>query len=110
MTLATLVLADINPGGVFLWIILGMLAGFLATRVVRGPHFGLVGDLVIGLVGAFLGGFVANLIFPNSTFHFWATLLLAVIGAIVLLAILRMIARASGSSQQAGPQRRGWFQ
>ncbi len=82
MALATVVLASLNPGGIFLWIILGLLAGFLATRVVRGPHFGLIGDLVIGLVGAFLGGLVADLLFPNSTF----------------LAILRLIARGSGRS------------
>src|SRR6266849_10643892 len=105
MALATVVLASLNPGGIFLWIILGLLAGFLATRVVRGPHFGLIGDLVIGLVGAFLGGLVADLLFPNSTFHFWATLLIAVIGAIVLLAILRLLARGSGRSVR----RRRWF-
>jgi uncharacterized membrane protein YeaQ/YmgE (transglycosylase-associated protein family) len=105
MALATIVLAVLNPGGIFLWIILGLLAGFLATRVVRGPHFGIIGDLVIGLVGAFLGGLLADLLFPNSTFHFWATLLIAFIGAIVLLAILRLIARASRRSQR----RRRWF-
>jgi uncharacterized membrane protein YeaQ/YmgE (transglycosylase-associated protein family) len=99
MALAMVVLAALNPGGIFLWIILGLLAGFLATRVVRGPHFGIIGDLVIGLVGAFLGGLVADFLFPNSTFHFWATLLIAVIGAIVLLTILRWIARASGRSE-----------
>ena len=98
MALTTVVPGALNPGGIFLWIILGLLAGFLATRVVRGPHFGLIGDLVIGLVGAFLGGLVADLFFQNSTFHFWATLLIAVIGAIVLLAILRLIARGSGRS------------
>jgi uncharacterized membrane protein YeaQ/YmgE (transglycosylase-associated protein family) len=104
MILATIALAALNPGGIFLWIILGLLAGFLATRVVKGPHFGIIGDLVIGLVGAFLGGLLADLFFPNSTFHFWASLLIAVIGAIVLLAILRLIARASGRSE-----RRRWF-
>jgi uncharacterized membrane protein YeaQ/YmgE (transglycosylase-associated protein family) len=104
MALATVVLASLNPGGIFLWIILGLLAGFLATRVVRGPHYGIIGDLVIGLVGAFIGGLLADLFFPNSTFHFWATLLIAVIGAIVLLAIFRLIARASGREK-----RRRWF-
>ncbi len=105
MALTTVVLGALNPGGIFLWIILGLLAGFLATRVVRGSHFGIIGDLVIGLVGAFLGGLVADLFFPNSTFHFWATLLIAVIGAIVLLAILRLLARASGRPER----RRRWF-
>ena len=104
MALAMVVLGALQPGNIFLWIILGLLAGFLATRVVRGPHFGIIGDLVIGLVGAFLGGLVADLLFPNSTFHFWATLLIAVIGAIVLLAIMRLIARSSGRSE-----RRRWF-
>ena len=57
MALAMVVLGALNPGGIFLWIILGLLAGFLATRVVRGPHFGIIGDIVIGLVGAFLYDF-----------------------------------------------------
>src|SRR2546428_4850738 len=104
MALATIVLAAFNTTNILVWIIIGLIAGFLATRVVRGPHFGIIGDLVIGLVGAFLGGLVADLLFPNSTFHFWATLLIAVIGAIVLLAILRWIARASGRSE-----RRRWI-
>jgi len=96
MALVTVVLGLLQPGGILLWIILGLLAGFIATRVVPGPHFGIVGDLVIGLVGAFLGGLVADLLFPNTTFHFWGTLIIALIGAIVLLAILRWIARATG--------------
>jgi len=100
MALATVVLGLLQPGGILLWIILGLLAGFLATRVVHGPHFGIIGDLVIGLVGAFLGGLVADFLFPNTTFHFWGTLIIAVIGAIVLLAILRLIARASGRPAQ----------
>jgi uncharacterized membrane protein YeaQ/YmgE (transglycosylase-associated protein family) len=104
MALATVVLGALNPGGFFLWIILGLLAGFLATRVVRGPHFGIIGDLVIGLVGALLGGLLADRLFPNTTFHFWTTLLIAVIGAIVLLAIFRLIARTSRRSE-----RRRWF-
>ena len=96
MTLTTVVLGALNPGGIILWIILGLLAGFLATRVVRGPHYGIIGDLVIGLVGAFLGGLVADFLFPNTTFHFWGTLILAIIGAVILLAILRFIARQTG--------------
>ena len=94
MALATVVLGLLQPGGILLWIILGLLAGFLATRVVPGKHFGIIGDLVIGLVGAFLGGLVADFIFPNTTFHFWGTLIIALIGAIVLLAILRLFARS----------------
>jgi uncharacterized membrane protein YeaQ/YmgE (transglycosylase-associated protein family) len=96
MVLVAVVLGLLQPGGIFLWIILGLLAGFLATRVMPGHHFGIVGDLVIGLVGAFLGGLVADFLFPNTTFHFWGTLIIALIGAIVLLAILRLIARTTG--------------
>ena len=104
MALAGIVLAAFSTTNIIVWLIIGLIAGFLATRVIRGPHYGIIGDIVIGLIGAFLGGLVADLLFPNTTFHFWATLLIAVIGAIVLLAIFRLIARGSGRSE-----RRRWF-
>ncbi len=57
-----------------------------------GKGFGLIGDLIIGLVGAFLGGLIVNLVAPNATFGFWGSLLIALIGACVLVAILHAIA------------------
>ena len=57
-----------------------------------GKGFGLIGDLIIGLVGAFLGGLILNLVVPDATFGFWGSLLVALIGACILVAILHAIA------------------
>ena len=93
MSLATLVLAAaLNPGGLVAWIIIGLVAGWLAGVIMPGKGFGLVGDLIIGLVGAFVGGLIVNLVAPDATFGFWSSLLVALIGACILVAILHAIA------------------
>lgn len=75
-----------------IWLIIGLITGFVATRVIKGPHFGIIGDVVIGLVGAFWGGLIALILFPAS----FGTLILAVIGAIILLVIIHFVAKAMG--------------
>jgi uncharacterized membrane protein YeaQ/YmgE (transglycosylase-associated protein family) len=99
MSLATLVLAaTLNPGGLIAWIVIGLLAGWLAGVIMPGRGFGLVGDLIIGLVGAFLGGLIVNLLVPDQTFGFWGSFLVALVGACILVAILHAIAgRRSGA-------------
>ena len=93
MSLATLVLAAaLNPGGLIAWIVIGLVAGWLAGVIMPGKGFGLIGDLIIGLVGAFLGGLILNLVVPDATFGFWGSLLVALIVACILVAILHAIA------------------
>jgi uncharacterized membrane protein YeaQ/YmgE (transglycosylase-associated protein family) len=80
---------------VLLWIVIGLIAGFLASAVVGGG-FGLVGDIVIGVVGAFLGGLLFRALHIGTPFHGMAgTIFVAFIGAIVLLLILRLIRRTA---------------
>src|SRR5204863_550254 len=93
MSVVTLVLAAaLNPGGLIAWIIIGLVAGWLAGVIMPGKGFGLLGDLIIGLVGAFVGGLIINLLVPDATFGFWGSLLVALIGACILVAILHAIA------------------
>ncbi|HET8845295.1 MAG TPA: GlsB/YeaQ/YmgE family stress response membrane protein [Ktedonobacteraceae bacterium] len=93
MVTATLTLAAVlNPGGIIAWLVIGLLAGWLAGVIMPGPGFGLIGDMIVGLVGAFLGGLVMNLLAPDATFGFWGSLLVALIGACILVAILHAIA------------------
>ncbi|MGO8950773.1 MAG: GlsB/YeaQ/YmgE family stress response membrane protein [Ktedonobacterales bacterium] len=88
----TLVLADVvSTVGILGWIIIGGIAGALAGRVVEGGGFGIVGDIVVGIVGALLGGVLAHLLGIDSSVGLLGSFLLALIGAIVLLAILRLI-------------------
>lgn len=92
MSLATLVLAaSLNPGGVIAWLIIGILAGWLAGVVMPGKGFGLVGDLIVGLIGAFLGGLIMNILTPDQNFGFWGSFLVALIGACILVAIIHAV-------------------
>jgi uncharacterized membrane protein YeaQ/YmgE (transglycosylase-associated protein family) len=100
MSLATLVLAAaLNPGGIVAWLVIGLLAGWLAGVIMPGRGFGLIGDLIIGLVGAFIGGLILNLLVPDATFGFWGSLLVALIGACILVAILHAIAGRRTTAQ-----------
>jgi uncharacterized membrane protein YeaQ/YmgE (transglycosylase-associated protein family) len=78
-----------------LWIVIGLIAGWLASAVVGGG-FGLIGDIVVGVVGAFVGGFVFRALHISSPFGGIAgTIFVAFIGAVVLLLLLRLIRSAS---------------
>lgn len=94
MTFATIVLgASLNPGGLLAWLIVGLIAGFLASVVMRGGGYGVIGDVIVGLVGAFLGGLLMNLLLPNDSTGFWGSIVVAFIGACILIAILRAVGR-----------------
>jgi uncharacterized membrane protein YeaQ/YmgE (transglycosylase-associated protein family) len=78
------------------WLVIGLIAGWLASVVMGRGGYGIVGDIVVGLVGAVIGGFVARLFNvggPSASDPFsWVSLIFAIIGAIILIAILRAIA------------------
>src|SRR5215467_11890957 len=80
------------------WLFVGLLAGFFASVVVRGRGYGCFLDIVIGLVGAFIGGSIASLLGIRGTFHFWGSLLIAFLGACVLVAILKAFSAGSSGS------------
>jgi uncharacterized membrane protein YeaQ/YmgE (transglycosylase-associated protein family) len=63
-------------------------AGWLAGKVSRGHGFGLIGDIVVGLIGALIGGFLAGLIFHGSV-GLIGSIFVAFLGAVLLLAVLR---------------------
>ena len=79
----------------FLWFILiGLAAGWLAGQVMKGGGFGVIGDIIVGVIGALLGGFLFGTlgIFPGG--GLFGSLVVATIGAIVLLFLLRLIKKA----------------
>jgi uncharacterized membrane protein YeaQ/YmgE (transglycosylase-associated protein family) len=81
--------------GILAWIIVGLVAGWLASRVMRGGGYGLIGDIVLGAVGAVIGGFLAAtfLHIPDAVNGINVTsILVAFVGAVILLAVLRAIA------------------
>ncbi len=76
-----------------LWfLIIGIIAGWLAGKIMRGGGFGLIGDLVIGVIGAYLGGWLLGMLgfFAVGTI---GSILSATFGAIVLLFLVRLIKR-----------------
>jgi uncharacterized membrane protein YeaQ/YmgE (transglycosylase-associated protein family) len=76
------------------FLVVGIVAGWLAGQIMSGGGFGLIGDLIVGVVGSFIGGWVRphlNIDLGNM----WANdILFALIGAIILLFILRLVSRA----------------
>lgn len=74
------------------WIVLGLIAGFLGSKVVDNRGQGILGDIIVGVVGAFLGGFLFSVLGGSGVTGFnLYSLFVAVIGSIVLLAILNAV-------------------
>jgi uncharacterized membrane protein YeaQ/YmgE (transglycosylase-associated protein family) len=80
--------------GILSWIVVGLIAGWLAGVVMRGGGFGLLGDIIVGVVGGLLGGWIAT-----SLLHLGAgvnginleSILVAFCGAVVLLVVIRLL-------------------
>lgn len=78
----------------FLWFLLiGLVAGWLAGQFTKGGGFGVVGDLIVGVIGALLGGWLFGLL-GISAGGLLGALITATVGAVVLVLILRLIKRA----------------
>ena len=72
------------------WIIGGIVAGWLTGLIMKGKGFGLIGDLVIGLLGGLLGGWLAGLVGLGAS-GWIGQIILAVVGGVILVAIIRAI-------------------
>ena len=78
----------------FLWFILiGLVAGALAGMIMRGGGFGIVGDIVVGVVGALIGGALFQALGISAGGGLLSAIIVATIGAVVLIAILRFLRR-----------------
>jgi uncharacterized membrane protein YeaQ/YmgE (transglycosylase-associated protein family) len=74
--------------GILSWLVIGLAAGWLAAKITEAPR-GLIRNLVVGLIGSVLGGFLARKVVPD----FWGELITAIIGAVILLFLLQVIRR-----------------
>jgi uncharacterized membrane protein YeaQ/YmgE (transglycosylase-associated protein family) len=88
-------LMDLGGGvGFFGTLLIGILAGWIAEKVTRGEH-GLITNLIIGILGAYIGGFLANALGLRlgEVFHgwFWGNLLVSVVGAVILILAYRLV-------------------
>jgi uncharacterized membrane protein YeaQ/YmgE (transglycosylase-associated protein family) len=82
--------------GLLTWVVVGAIAGWLAGQFMKGSGFGLIGNIVIGVIGALVGGWLAGTLLkvpdPISGFNL-PTLIIAFVGAIVVLYIIRLVRR-----------------
>ena len=76
------------------WIIVGLIAGWLAGQVMRGGGYGVIGDIIIGIIGGLIGGFLASALLgvDAMTGINIVSIIVAFIGAVILVAILRAVA------------------
>ena len=75
------------------FLLIGLLAGWLAGQVMRGGGFGIVGDMIVGVIGALIGGWVFGLLGIGAGGLIGA-LITAFVGAVILLFLIRLIRRA----------------
>jgi uncharacterized membrane protein YeaQ/YmgE (transglycosylase-associated protein family) len=80
--------------GILSWIVVGLIAGWLAGLVVKGGGYGCVGDIIVGVIGGLLGGWIASYFFhmgdPMSGINL-TSILVAFLGAVIFVIILRLL-------------------
>ncbi|MBI9050138.1 MAG: GlsB/YeaQ/YmgE family stress response membrane protein [Anaerolineaceae bacterium] len=76
-----------------LFLLIGLIAGWLAGKIMKGKGFGLVGDLIIGVIGSFIGGWLFGILGLSAS-GLIGSLVTALVGAIVLLWLIRLIKKA----------------
>jgi uncharacterized membrane protein YeaQ/YmgE (transglycosylase-associated protein family) len=79
--------------GIIAWIIIGIVAGWITGKLMKGSGFGAIMDMIVGLVGALIGGFISShLGFGGVGEHgLVMSIVIAVIGAVILTLLLRLI-------------------
>lgn len=83
---------NLDPGSWLAWIVVGLISGAVAARVVAGRGFGCIADIIVGVAGAIIGGYLLGAIFHMSgTVGFFGSIVVAFIGAAALLAVLKLV-------------------
>ncbi len=77
--------------GFISWIIVGLIAGFLAGQFMKGGGYGIVGDIILGILGALIGGWLAQNLLGIGSTGLIGSIIVAFIGAVILIAILRAV-------------------
>jgi uncharacterized membrane protein YeaQ/YmgE (transglycosylase-associated protein family) len=80
--------------GILSWIVVGLIAGWLAGLVVKGGGYGILGDMILGIVGALIGGFIASTLFhiadPVNGINI-TSIIIAFVGAVIVIWLLRAL-------------------
>jgi len=81
----------VSSRGFLSWIVIGLLAGWVAGQITRGQGFGCIVDIILGLIGAVIGGWIFTRL-QIPAWGFWGSLAAATVGAVLLVAIARLFA------------------
>ena len=79
--------------GLLYWIVVGLIAGWLAGKIMKGSGFGLIGDLVVGVLGAIIGGWLFGIL-GLAAWGLIGSILMALVGALLLLYVVRMVKKS----------------
>ena len=79
--------------GIIAWIIIGVVAGWITGKLMKGSGFGFIMDMVVGLVGALIGGWISGLVGlgPTGSHGMIGSIIIAVIGAVILTLVVRLV-------------------
>jgi len=88
---------NLEPGGLIAWLVVGLIAGWLAGQFMKGGGYGIIGDIVLGVIGAFIGGFIFSLLLPGTSVGLIGSIVVAFIGAVILIVIARALTRGRAS-------------
>ena len=76
------------------FLLIGLVAGWLAGKIMKGKGFGVVGDIVVGLIGALIGGFLFRMLGASPEGGLIWSLIVALVGAIILLYVVRLFKKS----------------
>jgi uncharacterized membrane protein YeaQ/YmgE (transglycosylase-associated protein family) len=79
--------------GIIWWIIVGLIAGWAAGKIMKGGGYGVIADIILGILGAIIGGWIISFLGIGGGGLIWS-ILVAILGAIILIWITRILRRA----------------
>ena len=80
--------------GILAWIVVGLIAGWLAGQVMKGGGYGMIVDIILGLLGGVLGGWIFEKLGVSTGGGMIGSIIVAFIGAVILVGITRLLKRA----------------
>jgi uncharacterized membrane protein YeaQ/YmgE (transglycosylase-associated protein family) len=83
-------LEDHMAHGIIWWIVVGLIAGWAAGRIMKGGGYGMIADILLGIVGGIVGGWIIGLVGLGAGGFIWS-ILVAILGAVILIWITRLI-------------------
>lgn len=81
----------LEPGGILVWLLVGGITGWLAGTFMKSGGYTVTHTIVLGVLGAFGGGFLASLVGFQGQVGLWGTVFVALIGALTLIVVIRAL-------------------